>query len=94
MALRVTSAAGNDDGTFTITGLQQEPNNYRYINDGVRLEPAPITVTRISVLEAPANIKISEVGFVEQGLSVSSKQVSRARWLTSALLTIWFGQSM
>lgn len=76
MAFRVTSVAGNDDGTFTITGLQQEPNNYRYINDGVRIEPAPITVMRISVLEAPVNIKISEVRFVEQGLSVSSKQLT------------------
>jgi len=73
---RVTSVAGNDDGTFTITGVQHDPNKYRYIDDGVRIEPAPITVTPISVLKAPANIKISEVSFVEQGLSVSSIQVT------------------
>jgi len=73
---RVTSVAGNDDGTFTITGVQHDPNKYRYIDDGVRIEPAPITVTPISVLKAPANIKISEVSFVEQGLSVSSMQVT------------------
>lgn len=73
---RVTSVAGNDDGRFTITGVQHDPNKYRYIDDGVRIEPAPITVTPISVLKAPANIKISEVSFVEQGLSVSSMQVT------------------
>lgn len=73
---RVTSVAGNDDGTFTITGVQHDPNKYRYIDDGVRIEPAPITVTPISVLKAPANIKISEVSFVEQGLSVSSMLVT------------------
>ncbi|MGC1101783.1 host specificity protein J [Pantoea agglomerans] len=73
---RITSVAGNDDGTFTITGVQHDPNKYRYIDDGVRIEPAPITVTPISVLKAPANIKISEVSFVEQGLSVSSMQVT------------------
>ncbi|MDH2121669.1 host specificity protein J [Pantoea brenneri] len=73
---RVTSVAGNDDGTFTITGVQHDPNKYRYIDDGVRIEPAPITVTPISVLKAPSNIKISEVSFVEQGLSVSSMQVT------------------
>ncbi|PEI02630.1 host specificity protein [Pantoea agglomerans] len=73
---RITSVAGNDDGTFTITGVQHDPNKYRYIDDGVRIEPAPITVTPVSVLKAPANIIISEVSFVEQGLSVSSMQVT------------------
>ncbi|UIL54745.1 DUF1983 domain-containing protein (plasmid) [Pantoea agglomerans] len=73
---RVTSVAGNDDGTFTIAGVQHDPNKYRYIDDGVRIEPAPITVTPVSVLKAPANIKITEVSFVEQGLSVSSMQVT------------------
>lgn len=73
---RVTSVARNDDGTFTITGVEHDPNKYRYIDDGVRIELAPITVTPISVLKAPTNIKISEVSFVEQGLSVSTMQVT------------------
>lgn len=73
---RVTSVSSNGDGTFTVAGVQHDPNKYRYIDDGVRIEPAPITVTPVSVLKAPANIKISEVSFVEQGLSVSSMQVT------------------
>ena len=73
---RVTSISGNDDGTFTVAGVQHDPNKYRYIDDGVRIEPAPITVTPISVLKAPANIKLSQVSFVEQGMSVASMQVT------------------
>lgn len=71
---RATSISGNDDGTFTVAGVQHDPNKYRYIDDGVRIEPAPITVTPISVLKAPANIKLEEVSYVEQGLSVASMQ--------------------
>ncbi|WP_261666989.1 host specificity protein J [Erwinia mallotivora] len=73
---RVTSISQNDDGTFTVAGVQHDPNKYRYIDDGVRIEAAPITVTPISVLKAPTNIVISEVSFVEQGLSVASMNVS------------------
>ncbi len=73
---RATSISGNDDGTFTVAGVQHDPNKYRYIDDGVRIEPAPITVTPINVLKAPANIKLEEVSYVEQGLSVASMQAT------------------
>ncbi|WP_210504666.1 host specificity protein J [Pantoea ananatis] len=73
---RVTSVSSNDDGTFTVAGVQHDPNKYRYIDDGVRIEPAPITVTPINVLKAPANIKLAEVSYVEQGLSVASMQAT------------------
>ncbi|MCW0316174.1 hypothetical protein NB724_001325 [Pantoea ananatis] len=73
---RVTSVSSNDDGTFTVAGVQHDPNKYRYIDDGVRIEPAPITVTPISVLKAPANIKLAEVSYVEQGLSIASMQAT------------------
>lgn len=73
---RVTSVARNDDNTFTITGVEHDPNKYRYIDDGVRIEPAPITVTPTAVLKAPANVVISEISFIEQGLSVATMQVT------------------
>jgi len=76
---RVTSISSNDDGTFTVAGVQHDPNKYRYIDDGVRIEPAPITVTPIDVLKPPANIKVSEVSYIEQGLSVASIQVTWER---------------
>lgn len=75
---RVTSIAANDDsnGGFTITAVQHDPSKYRYIDDGVRIESAPITVTPISVLPAPKNIVVTESDHVSQGLSVASLDVS------------------
>ncbi|EOT5501749.1 host specificity protein J [Citrobacter koseri] len=75
---RVTSIAANDDsnGGFTITAVQHDPNKYRYIDDGVRIESPPVTVTPINVLESPKNIVITESDHVSQGLSVASLDVS------------------
>ncbi|MEI2630034.1 host specificity protein J [Erwinia aphidicola] len=73
---RVTSVMANDDGTFTISGVQHDPNKFRYIDDGVRIESPPVTVTPIAVMKPPANIKISENSFASQGLSVASMEVS------------------
>ncbi|MBG0590494.1 phage tail tip fiber protein [Enterobacter kobei] len=75
---RVTSIAANDDSTggFTITAVQHDPNKYRYIDDGVRVESPPITVTPISVLSVPKNIVVTESDHVSQGLTVASLDVS------------------
>ncbi|WP_434924481.1 host specificity protein J [Enterobacter asburiae] len=75
---RVTSIAANDDSTggFTITAVQHDPNKYRYIDDGVRVESPPISVTPISVLSAPKNIVVTESDHVSQGLTVASLDVS------------------
>ena len=74
----ITSIAANDDSTggFTITAVQHDPNKYRYIDDGVRVESPPITVTPISVLSAPKNIVVTESDHVSQGLTVASLDVS------------------
>lgn len=73
---RVTSIASNDDGTFTISGVQHDPNKYRYIDDGVKIDPAPITVTPPGVMKAPQNILITETDHIAQGLTVASMQVT------------------
>lgn len=73
---RITSISSNDDGTFTIAGVQHDPNKYRYIDDGVKVDSAPITVTPTSVMKAPANIVITEVDHIAQGLTVASLQAS------------------
>lgn len=73
---RVTSIASGDDRTFTISGVQHDPNKYRYIDDGVKIDPAPITVTPPGVMQAPKNIIITEVDHVAQGLTVASMQVT------------------
>jgi len=75
---RVTSIRANDDsnGGFTITSVQHDPNKYRYIDDGVRITPAPVTVTPVSVLPAPKNILLTETDHIEQGLTIATMNVS------------------
>lgn len=73
---RITSISSNDDGTFTVAGVQHDPNKYRYIDDGVKVDSAPITVTPTNVMKAPANIMITEVDHIAQGLTVASLQAS------------------
>ncbi|EPF7464086.1 host specificity protein J [Serratia marcescens] len=76
---RVTSISANDDGTFTIAGVQHDPNKYRYIDDGVRIDPPPISVTPPNVMPAPKGIAITEVDHQAQGLTVASMQVTWER---------------
>ena len=73
---RITSISSNDDGTFTIAGVQHDPNKYRYIDDGVKVDSAPITVTPTNVMKPPANIVVTEVDHIAQGLTVASLQAS------------------
>ncbi len=73
---RITSIGMNNDGTFTVSGVQHDPNKYRYIDDGVKVDAAPITITPTSVMKAPANIVITEVDHVAQGLTVATLQAS------------------
>jgi len=75
---RVTSIRSNDDsnGGFTIAAVQHDPDKYRYIDDGVRITPAPVTVTPISVIPAPKNIVIFETDHIEQGMTVASMNVT------------------
>lgn len=72
---RVTSVTDNDDGTFTIAAVQHDPNKYRYIDDGVRIQPAPITVTPTNLMPAPENIVVTEVDHIAQGMTVATMQV-------------------
>lgn len=73
---RITSISSNDDGTFTVAGVQHDPNKYRYIDDGVKVDSAPITVTPTNVMKVPANVLITEVDHIAQGLTVASLQAS------------------
>lgn len=74
---RVTSVASNEDGTFTISAVQHDPNKYQYIDDGIKIDSPPITVIPNSTVNTPSNIIIEAFDYVEQGLSVESL---RAVW--------------
>ena len=73
---RVTSISAKENQQFTITAVQHDPDKFKYIDDGIRLEPKPITVTPPGTILAPKNIIISESSFVSQGLSVASINVN------------------
>lgn len=73
---RVTSISSSNEGQFTITAIHHDPNKFRYIDQGIRLEPKPITVTPPSSVSSPKNIVLSESSYISQGLSVASLQAS------------------
>ena len=73
---RVTSISAKENQQFTITAIQHDPDKFKYIDDSVRLEPKPITVTPPSAIFAPKNIIVSESSYVSQGLSVASINVN------------------
>lgn len=73
---RVTSVSSNSNAQFTITAVQHDPEKFKYIDEGVRIEPKPITVTPPSSVTAPKNIIVSERSYVSQGLSVASLNVN------------------
>ena len=73
---RVTSISAKENQQFTITAVQHDPDKFKYIDDGIRLEPKPITVTPPGTILAPKNIIISESSHVSQGLSVASMNVN------------------
>lgn len=73
---RVTSVSSNSNAQFTITAIQHDPEKFKYIDEGVRIEPKPITVTPPSSVTTPKNIIVSESSYVSQGLSVASLNVN------------------
>ncbi|WP_241616892.1 host specificity protein J [Rosenbergiella epipactidis] len=73
---RVTSITDNDDGTFTVAAVQYDPNKFRYIDDGVKIQPPPVTVTPTSVMSAPQNIVVTETDHIAQGVTVATLQAS------------------
>lgn len=69
---RVTSISATEKGQFTITAIQHDPDKFKYIDEGVRIESKPITVTPPSSISTPKNIVVSESSYISQGLSIAS----------------------
>jgi predicted phage tail protein len=72
---RVVSVQSNDDGTFAINAVEHDPDKYSFIDNGVRLDAPPITVTPPGAMPAPTNIAISRYDYVSQGINVASMRV-------------------
>ena len=73
---RVVSVARPEPGVFEISAVQYDPSKFAHIDTGVRLEERPISVVPITVVPAPASVTITSNYSVDQGLAISTMNIS------------------
>ncbi|PQZ89401.1 MULTISPECIES: host specificity protein J [Pseudomonas] len=73
---RVVSVARPEPGVFEISAVQYDPSKFDHIDTGARLEERPISVVPITVVPAPASVDITLNYSVDQGLAISTMNIS------------------
>ncbi|HFI2197368.1 TPA: phage tail protein [Pseudomonas aeruginosa] len=73
---RVMSTKRDDNGQWTINGLQYEPSKFDHIDTGARLEERPISVIPVTTVQPPASVTLSSRWSIDQGLAVSTMTIS------------------
>lgn len=73
---RVISVTDNNDGTYTITGANHDPDKYARIDTGAVIDQRPVSVIPPGNQSPPANIVISSFSVVQQNISVETMRVS------------------
>ncbi|MGE7815344.1 host specificity protein J [Pseudomonas sivasensis] len=73
---RVVSVARPEPGVFEISAVQYDPSKFDHIDTGARLEERPISVVPITVVPAPASVTITSNYSVDQGLAISTMNIS------------------
>ncbi|HDU8041563.1 TPA: host specificity protein J [Cronobacter sakazakii] len=73
---RVTSVEDNNDGTWTISAVQHNPDKYAAIDSGARLDERPVSAIPPGVQSPPASVTLSSYSRVVQGLSVETLRVA------------------
>ncbi|MGY3026187.1 putative phage tail protein [Pseudomonas lurida] len=73
---RVVSVARPEPGVFEISAVQYDPSKFDHIDTGARLEERPISVVPITVVPAPAGVYITSNYSVDQGLAISTMNIS------------------
>lgn len=73
---RVISVTENNDGTYTITGANHDPDKYARIDTGAVIDQRPVSVIPPGNQSPPANIVISSFSVVQQNISVETMRVS------------------
>lgn len=68
---RVMSTKRDDNGQWTINGLQYEPSKFDHIDTGARLEERPISIIPVTTVQPPASVTLSSRWTIDQGLAVS-----------------------
>ncbi|HDR2720962.1 TPA: host specificity protein J [Enterobacter asburiae] len=73
---RVISVTDNNDGTYTITGANHDPDKYARIDTGAIIDQRPVSVIPPGNQLQPANIVIDSFSVVQQNISVETMRVS------------------
>lgn len=73
---RVISVTDNNDGTYTITGANHDPDKYARIDTGAIIDQRPVSVIPPGNQLQPANIVIGSFSVVHQNISVETMRVS------------------
>ncbi|HBP0062039.1 TPA: DUF1983 domain-containing protein [Pseudomonas aeruginosa] len=73
---RVMSTKRDDNGQWTINGLQYEPSKFDHIDTGARLEDRPISVIPITTVAPPASVTLTSHYQFDQGLAVSTMTIA------------------
>lgn len=73
---RVISVTDNNDGTYTITGANHDPDKFDRIDTGAMIDQRPVSVIPPGNQSPSANIVISSYSVVQQNISVETMRVS------------------
>ncbi|MCK7466034.1 host specificity protein J [Enterobacter roggenkampii] len=73
---RVVSVTDNNDGTYTITGANHDPDKYARIDTGAVIDQRPVSVIPPGNQSPPGNIAINSFSVVQQNISVETMRVS------------------
>ncbi|HFF2247983.1 DUF1983 domain-containing protein [Pseudomonas aeruginosa] len=72
---RVMSTKRDDNGQWTINGLQYEPSKFDHIDTGARLEERPISIIPVTTVQPPDSVTLSSRWTIDQGLAVSTMTI-------------------
>ncbi|ENU4085863.1 host specificity protein J [Enterobacter asburiae] len=73
---RVISVTDNNDGTYTITGANHDPDKYARIDTGAVIDQRPVSVIPPGNQSPPVNIALSSFSVIQQNISVETMRVS------------------
>ncbi|WP_213152680.1 phage tail protein [Pseudomonas aeruginosa] len=73
---RVMSTKRDENGQWTINGLQYEPSKFDHIDTGAKLESRPISVIPITTVAPPASVTLTSHYQFDQGLAVSTMTIA------------------